>query len=220
MSTGYDIDAINRMLGLDNDADAATAVLPDLNDEHDTTQAFDESWAAADHTIHVTPLNQFSGAPPVIGQPSSPHVKMTQITQPGQKTNLMDAHRQWASRPADERFWDFEELIARTSVCRQTSRDIVVDPMELNVVSNGTDLQLEGRGLNSPARFTHWSFGQLARLAGAPADYMRTLDGDLAAECLNRGLQKRSEAGKSASHVLVRNAGTREQTIGAMLTSG
>ena len=45
MSSGYDIDAINRMLGLDNDGDVTTAVLPDL-DEHDATQQDSEPWLA------------------------------------------------------------------------------------------------------------------------------------------------------------------------------
>ena len=198
MSSAYDIDAINRMLGLDNDGDVTTAVLPNL-DEHDATQQDTEPWLPDDLPVHVAPVQRITDRTPVTILPPSAPVKFTQVTQPGQKTNLMDAHRQWASRPADERFWNLDELIQRTGDCQRSSREIVVDPQELKVVSDGTDLQLMGGGLNGPARFTHWSFGQLSRLAGAPADYLRTLDGDLASECLNRGLQKRTESGKAGA---------------------
>lgn len=53
MSSAYDIDAINRTLGLGNDTDAMTAVLPDL-DEHEKTQRHAEPWlpAACMPTIH------------------------------------------------------------------------------------------------------------------------------------------------------------------------
>jgi hypothetical protein len=36
---------------------------------------------------------------------------------------------------------------------------------------------------------THWAFGQLAGLAGAPAGYLRNLPGALAADCMNYGLR-------------------------------
>jgi hypothetical protein len=36
---------------------------------------------------------------------------------------------------------------------------------------------------------THWSFGQLATLAEAPAGYLRTLPSPMAADCINYGLQ-------------------------------
>ena len=39
---------------------------------------------------------------------------------------------------------------------------------------------------------THWSFGQLAQRAGAPAGYLRTLPAEMAADCINYGLMMRS----------------------------
>jgi hypothetical protein len=45
--------------------------------------------------------------------------------------------------------------------------------------------------LQSPhgrASFSHWSFGQLARLIGAPAGYIRELPPELAARCINHGI--------------------------------
>lgn len=41
----------------------------------------------------------------------------------------------------------------------------------------------------TPATLTHWSFGQMAGLAGAPAGYLRKLPAPMAADCLNYGLQ-------------------------------
>jgi hypothetical protein len=42
------------------------------------------------------------------------------------------------------------------------------------------------------AALTRWSFGQLATIAGAPPNYLRTLPGSLAAEALNYGLRHQS----------------------------
>ena len=38
--------------------------------------------------------------------------------------NLTDAHRQWASRPADERFWTIGEALERTRYHRETAREV------------------------------------------------------------------------------------------------
>ena len=57
MSSAYDIDAINRTLGLGNDTDAMTAVLPDL-DEHEKTQRHAEPWLPAEQPIRVTPVQR------------------------------------------------------------------------------------------------------------------------------------------------------------------
>jgi hypothetical protein len=43
-------------------------------------------------------------------------------------------------------------------------------------------------------KLTHWSFSQLCTYADAPASYMRTLPAELAAKCLNTGLEKYSDA--------------------------
>src|SRR4029077_18936807 len=40
------------------------------------------------------------------------------------------------------------------------------------------------------AALTHWSFGQLATIAGAPPNYLRTLPAAIASDAINYGLQR------------------------------
>jgi len=55
-----------------------------------------------------------------------------------------------------------------------------------STVSRRGDLTLEAS--DRPATLTRWSFGQLATLAGAPPNYLRTLPASIAADALNHGL--------------------------------
>lgn len=101
---------------------------------------------------------------------------------------LFQAHDQWKNRPADQRFTSLTDLLAASKLARDTSRASVTSSRRLNVAPDGNGgLQLEGE-VNSYA-LNHWSFGQLAGLAGAPAGYLRSLPDAMAADCLNYGLQ-------------------------------
>lgn len=111
-------------------------------------------------------------------------------------TTLMQAHNQWLSRPADERFVDLFELKAKVDSVRKNSIGGKVSTRDIKVVADpnhGDDgIAIEGRqGLYNP---THYSFGQLASLAGAPAGYLRTLHPALVADCMNYGLQINRDA--------------------------
>jgi len=44
-------------------------------------------------------------------------------------------------------------------------------------------------GPTGPAEPTHWSFGQIASLVGAPANYLRDMPAPIVADCLNYGLR-------------------------------
>ena len=57
------------------------------------------------------------------------------------------------------------------------------------------DLSLPGLALvtpDGPTLPTHWAFGQLAAHADAPSGYLRKLRPDLAADCMNWGLQRKA----------------------------
>lgn len=110
-------------------------------------------------------------------------------------TELMTASRQWASRPADQRFTSLDELVAFTSRQREMSRGTVVPSRRLQAApiegdSEYRQLVIVGPD-DSPASPTHWAFGQLANQIGAPAGYLRSLPAPLAADCLNHGIFKR-----------------------------
>jgi len=101
----------------------------------------------------------------------------------------MTASNQWATRPPDERFWNLSDMHKRVTRYRQEaqeSKNVLLSDMHVEADSN--DLTVVGKA-GVPVKFTHWSFGQLSNLVGAPASYLRKLPPGLAADCLNKGLQ-------------------------------
>lgn len=104
---------------------------------------------------------------------------------------LMQAHRQWLSRPDDERFLSLIDLDAFCRSQHELSRARVVSSRVLKAAPAADDskaLTIAGPA-GAPVALTNWSFGQLAQRAGAPAAYLRTLPSPMAADCLNYGLQ-------------------------------
>lgn len=106
---------------------------------------------------------------------------------------LMQAHKQWSERPADERFATLAELHDATKRYRETSGERSVPWSSLRVEAQDEEVILT-RGA-TPSRLTHWSFGQLASRVGAPAGYLRGLPPTLAAQNLNHGLAHGAPAG-------------------------
>ena len=101
------------------------------------------------------------------------------------------AHREWATRPPDERFASVQAL--HDAACDRRDRT------EARTVETGAfrtrageadDLTIETSP--RPAALTHWSFGQLATIAGAPPNYLRTLPASIAADALNHGLRRQA----------------------------
>lgn len=112
-------------------------------------------------------------------------------------TNLMTASRQWATRPADERFVSLPEMYNFMQRVRQHSSAKVVSSRALTALpaaeitkdtKDHTGLMLTGPNGSAVAP-THWAFNQLAQRAGAPAAYLRGLPAPIAADCINYGLK-------------------------------
>ena len=106
---------------------------------------------------------------------------------------------QWWSRPADEKFLSLDAMLAhkKADARRLSSRivnthkiKVVGEIDEANPTTGSVLIQYtdENRQENAAAP-THWSFGQVAQLAGAPAGYLRDLPAPLAADCLQWGLR-------------------------------
>jgi hypothetical protein len=108
----------------------------------------------------------------------------------------MRASNQWAFRPSDERFWNLKELHEATLQHRESASEATVILDEVRVEAVGESLQLTGRQ-GIPAKFTNWSFGQLASIAQAPGSYLRTLPATLAAQNINHGLKNRDNGTES-----------------------
>ena len=104
-------------------------------------------------------------------------------------TELMKAHANWASRPADQKHLTLESLLAATSANRLASRERTVHLGDLTLGATDDEVTIESGAGSQPARFTNWAFGQMATLAGAPASYLRKLPTKLAQINLEAGIE-------------------------------
>jgi hypothetical protein len=98
---------------------------------------------------------------------------------------------EWFSRPDDERFLSLTELHAAVKARAERATTRTVETRELRVEAsrdNAERLTLIVPGRDQPVTPTHWSFGQLASLVGAPAGYLRQLPAPLAGINLQHGL--------------------------------
>ena len=100
------------------------------------------------------------------------------------------AHREWASRPPDERYASVQALYeaARTRRARIEERTTETVDLRTEVVDTD-DLAIRNTS-GRTAALTHWSFGQLATLASAPPSYLRTLPAAITSSAINYGLQR------------------------------
>ncbi len=134
-------------------------------------------------------------------------------------SNLQDAAQQYATRPADERFNSIAAYLENArhdkAYSRETSyntkdlRVVPVDAVQSDDPAGRALIRANTLRLQSPrgtADFTHWSFGQLCRMVGAPGSYVRTLPPTIAADCLNHGLTNTATA--TDAKILVKANGT------------
>lgn len=120
--------------------------------------------------------------------------------------NLYDAHRQWASRPADERFSSLESLYDYTKNRALSSHQelVTIDRIKLQETPSGGIVM---NGHSDPTRLSNWSFSQLSAIAGAPAKYLRNLPPNLACHCIHYGLN----AKRQGCNVLIRESQSNEK---------
>lgn len=98
---------------------------------------------------------------------------------------------EWFSRPDDERFLSLNDLWTSLKGRSERSRTRIVDTGDIRVEAcrnDGERLQLMLPGAEAPVAPTHWAFGQLASMVGAPAAYLRQLPASLAGINLQYGL--------------------------------
>lgn len=126
-------------------------------------------------------------------------------------TTLMQASHQWATRPSDQRFTSLLELDQHCQNQKDRSAARVLPNRGLHVAPVESDNKaLVCIGPNGgPVNMTHWSFGQMAQLGGAPAAYLRTLPTPVAADCLNYGLHVARDV-EDCGVLLYKNGGPAE----------
>ena len=98
---------------------------------------------------------------------------------------------EWFSRPEDERYLSLSALQAAVKGRAKRSHTRTVESVAIRVEAsrdNPERLTLALPGSDARVAPTHWSFGQLASIVGAPASYLRQLPAPLAAINLQYGL--------------------------------
>lgn len=98
---------------------------------------------------------------------------------------------EWFSRPEDERYLSLSELYRAVKFRSKRTRTRTVESSEIRVEAtrdNAERLALIVPGAREALAPTHWSYGQLCGLVGAPSTYMRQLPAPLAAINLQHGL--------------------------------
>jgi hypothetical protein len=105
------------------------------------------------------------------------------------------AHREWASRPPDERFASVSSLYEAARIRRERTEERIIETSQIRTEAP-TDDALALRGPSGEiAALTNWSFEQLAGIAGAPPKYLRTLPASIASSAINYGLQRQQRDG-------------------------
>ena len=107
--------------------------------------------------------------------------------------------RQWLARPADEKFTSLTDLRDAVTARRENAFERKINTRRVEFlapeptkIEDTHDLTI---GLPSGEILgpSHWSFGQIAGLAKAPASYLRTLPSQLTADALTYGLRYNRE---------------------------
>lgn len=105
--------------------------------------------------------------------------------------NVDRVSSEWFSRPDDERYLSLDDLFASVKTRAARSRTRTVESAAIRVEAHRDDpekLALIIPGADEPITPTHWSFGQLSSIVGAPAAYLRQLPAPLAGINLQYGL--------------------------------
>ncbi len=98
---------------------------------------------------------------------------------------------EWFSRPDDERYLSLGALYeaVRARADRATARTVETKALRVEASrEDGERLALILPGRDEPVAPTHWSFGQMCSLVGAPASYLRQLPAPLAGINMQHGL--------------------------------
>lgn len=156
---------------------------------------------------------------PASVQPPSVHFTKRDMRDGGQ---VMDCHKQWRDRPADEAVYSLDDLVSRTNKLRAESSEVEFPWADLRVDACDGELFLAGASLNN------YALGQLcrlptrdtaaevtsetpawlaARMSGsvAPLDFVTKLRPETAAQILNERLHDAPIARKSNANLLVTN---------------
>jgi hypothetical protein len=134
-------------------------------------------------------------------------------------SELLTVHRQWASRPADERYLSLEDMRDAAQRIKDEchAETASIKDLRFEATSEG-DIVCYLTGKKDNGKFakaqryntTHWSFNQVATKIACPADYMRRLPANLAVDNLNHCIQNGNYGYNDRMQFLMRQNGTSE----------
>jgi hypothetical protein len=106
--------------------------------------------------------------------------------------------QQWASRPDDEKFLSLSALRAQVAAWADESECEDVTTRDIEAIAGEHPQDLTVKVKDMVVNATHYSFSQVASIAGAPAEYLRRIPAELAALNLNFGLRSNQQKDLSA----------------------
>lgn len=130
------------------------------------------------------------------------------------ESTLMQASRQWASRPADQRYLSLTDMQAHFHARRAASISKVIPNRMLDIrpLDDGNPdrkalavLTPAGETLN----MTNWAFGQVCQRADAPAGFLRSLPADIVTDVLRYRLHHERDV-EELGTLAYRNGGPAE----------
>jgi len=104
--------------------------------------------------------------------------------------NAYTAHREWASRPPDERYASVHALYEAARARRIRTEERTIETVAVRTEAVAADALALRDASGRQAALTNWSFEQLAGIAGAPPKYLRTLPAAIASDAINYGLHR------------------------------
>ncbi len=139
----------------------------------------------------VVPQSRSSAPRPAIGKTALSSVTGAYKVDISRGERISRVSSEWFSRPDDERYLSLSSLYdaVRARADRATAR--TVETRNLRVEASRDDaerMSLIVPGRDEPVAPTHWSFGQMCSLVGAPAGYLRQLPAPLAGINMQHGL--------------------------------
>ena len=102
----------------------------------------------------------------------------------------ISAHREWATRPPDERYASVHALYEATCARRLGTVERRTETVALRTVSVTDDVLTLRDHTGRTAPLTHWSFDQLATIAGTRPTYLRSAPASIASAAINQGLSR------------------------------
>ena len=101
--------------------------------------------------------------------------------------NLLTAAEQWSKRPADERYWTINDAWSDAKKYKDKSTEYPCLPLDqLRIIDDQGEVCIQGQ---TNKVLSHHAFNQLATRIKAPANYLRSLPAELAAQNLDYGMR-------------------------------